>query len=80
MKARALLFREMKKELRSVPVEEILRDCISSIKAYRKTNEFEHLIDLYFYTMSILLKETNFDEDMLNLIESDLEALFPQLN
>lgn len=61
-------------------VEFLILQAKASVSAYQQFEDFEHLVELYFAVISLMLKVTDFNPDITDMIEKDIELFFPHLN
>lgn len=80
MLPRNLRLRLLIREIETEDLDDILDELIIAADMYRDTMEYEHVIDAYFAALSLLLKTSDFDNKLIEMIEEDLELFYPQLN
>lgn len=80
MEKRKSLYKYISKELDEMPIQFLVTQAKIALEAYRQYEDYEHLVELYFAVVSLMLKVTDFDPDIIDEIEKDIELFFPHLN
>lgn len=70
----------IKEELKNESLEYLITEANQSLIAFASTKEYENLVDLYFSSICLLLKVTEFDLDIINMIFEDINYLEFNLN